>query len=144
MSTSGSRTLRLSRCRKREQWVGTERGTFGPSLYPPRWDWACDLHRTQPPPARKFTLVSFPSPSTRVHWPYHWTGSYFEAPYKLWPFALYAAFPRSDYYDHADCLLGPWRICGVFRAHSLALLRIPERLSRVRSDGLINDAVGGG
>jgi hypothetical protein len=32
-------------------------------------------------------------------------------PLKLWPFALYAAFPRSDYYDHADSRhthLGIW------------------------------------
>jgi hypothetical protein len=34
---------------------------------------------------------------------YHSAGSYVEAPDKLWPFALGAAFPRADYDGHPDC-----------------------------------------
>jgi hypothetical protein len=40
-------------------------------------------------------------------------GSYFDAPDKLWPFAMYAAFPRSDYYGHADSLQTYPRFSGV-------------------------------
>jgi hypothetical protein len=85
------------------QWVGTERGTYGPFLHPPRCHRACDFHRTRRPPARIFTLVSF-CRHRLYSQPYHSPGSYFEAPRTLWPFALYAAFPRADYYGHADSL----------------------------------------
>src|SRR6266850_2143460 len=84
------------------KWVGTERGTYGPFLHPPRCHRACDFHRTRRPPARIFTLVSF-CRHRLYSQPYHSPGSYFEAPRTLWPFALYAAFPRADYYGHADC-----------------------------------------
>ena len=64
---------------------------------------ACGFHRTRRPPARTFTLVSCLPTSARIPKRYHSAGSYFEVPEKLWPFALCVAFPRSDYYDHADC-----------------------------------------
>jgi hypothetical protein len=58
------------------------------------------------------TVVSFRLP-TSIHW-YTGAGSYFDAPDKLWPFAMYAAFPRSDYYGHADSPYGHRRIWHVF------------------------------
>ena len=49
--------------------------------------------------------------------PSHSPGSYFEAPDKLWPFAMDAAFPRADYYGHADSTHGHRRISRLFPAH---------------------------
>jgi hypothetical protein len=84
------------------KWVGTERGTYGPFLHPPRCHRACDFHRTRRPPARTLTLVSFCRHLLYAQHD-HSPGSYFEAPRTRWPFAMYAAFPRPDYYGHADC-----------------------------------------
>jgi hypothetical protein len=44
-----------------------------------------------------------------------------EAPTRLWPFAMYAAFPRSDYYGHADCRHGHWGFSGEFPRPYLSL-----------------------
>ena len=35
-------------------------------------------------------------------------------PHTVWPFALWAAFPPSDYYGHADSLQTHPRISGLF------------------------------
>jgi hypothetical protein len=86
------------------KWVGTERGILDPFLHPPRCHRACGFHRTRRPPPRTIILVSFRLP-TKIPW-YTGTGSYFEAPEKLWSFPLYVAFPRSEYYDHADSTQG--------------------------------------
>jgi hypothetical protein len=57
--------------------------------------------------------------------PSHSPGSYFEAPDRLWPFALYAAFPRSNYYDHADSRQTHRRFSGVI-ANLLLPLSLPS------------------
>src|SRR5687767_2432127 len=64
-------------------------------------------------------------------------------PLTVWPFALYVAFPRSDYYGHADAAWGIGGFGITFVLPSLALLAIPMSLSHVHSHGLKRDHVGG-
>jgi hypothetical protein len=48
--------------------------------------------------------LSAPSASARMPKPSHLDGVTTHLPLTVWPFALYAAFPRADYYGHADSL----------------------------------------
>jgi hypothetical protein len=68
--------------------------------HPPRCHRACDFHRTRRPPIRTFTLI-FLLPPNRDS-PVYRGRAVLKAPDKLWPFAMCAAFPRSNYYGHAD------------------------------------------
>src|SRR5712691_6230501 len=58
-------------------------------------------------------------------------------------FAMYAAFPRSDYYALFDCLQGLGDFGAGLPCLLPTLLPIPFRLSRVQPGGLKQDDVGG-
>ena len=58
-------------------------------------------------------------------------------------FAMCAAFPRSDYYALFDCLQGFGAFGPGLPSLLPTLLAIPDRLSRVHSGELKQDAVGG-
>jgi hypothetical protein len=61
----------------------------------------------------------------------------------LRPFAVYVAFPRSDYYGLFDCLEGLGDFGTGLPCLLPTLLHIPFRLSRVPLGGLKQDEVGG-
>ena len=72
-----------------------------------------------------------------------WVPLYCFPTLSLRPFAMYVAFLRSDYYGQFDCLQGLGAF-GTGLPYLLpTLLRIPGRLSRVHSEELKRDAVGG-
>ena len=83
------------------QWVGTERGILRPVSPSPRCHRACDFRRTRRPPERIYgsecsidigkDSQALASDGVTTH-----------PPLKLWPFPMYVAFPRSEYYGHAD------------------------------------------
>jgi hypothetical protein len=85
------------------------------SSHPPRCHRACGFHRTRRPHER---ISSF-SCSTDIgkdSQAFTFSGVTTRTPFTVWPFALYVAFPRADYYGHADCGRGHWRIRDHFRA----------------------------
>src|SRR5688572_27140246 len=93
------------------QWVGTERGAVWPvSPFPPLSPYVRLSPHTATACQESITLISCPPTSARIPKPSHSVYPYFEAPDKLRPFALYVAFPRADYYGHADCGMGPRRM----------------------------------
>jgi hypothetical protein len=66
-------------------------------------------------------------------------------PLTVWPFPLYVAFPRAEYYGHADAWHGHRRIAGGLSPPScLALLDIPCQLSHVHTHRLKRGHLGGG
>jgi hypothetical protein len=88
-------------------------------------------------PRRGFPAFGSPLALTGLHPPSHPGGCLLGLPLPVWPFALYVAFPRADYYGHADCRYGHRRISGRFPVlYVLALLSIPYQLSQVPIDGL--------
>ena len=72
-------------------------------------------------PRRGLTGVRVPLASARIPKPSRLGGATSVVttgpPLPVWPFALYAAFPRSDYYGHADSLQAHWRFSGLLPAH---------------------------
>ena|SRR2546425_2354978 len=58
-------------------------------------------------------------------------------------FAMYVAFPHSDYYAQSDCLQGLGDFGAGLPCLLSTLLHIPCRLSRVRHGRLKRNAVGG-
>src|SRR6266850_1369178 len=88
----------------------------------------CGFHRIQPPPERFAGLEcsadigedsqAFPFSRMTTH-----------PPLKLWPFPMYAAFPRSEYYGQADSLWTHRRFSRLFPTHDF---RSPSH----RSQGL--------
>src|SRR5215472_19072360 len=87
------------------EWVGTGRTASSVSPHPPRCHRACGFHRTRRPHERTYwpecsrhiaqdsLVLSLARMTTHL-------------PLTVWPFALYVAFPRSDYYSHAHCGMG--------------------------------------
>jgi hypothetical protein len=94
------------------------------SSRPPRYHRTCGFHRIRRPPERSYwpecsigigqASQACTSDGVTAH-----------LPLQVWPFPLYAAFPRSEYYGHADA---PMVHCGT------APLRIGA--SHVHGDGL--------
>src|SRR5258705_416304 len=56
------------------KWVGTERGTYGPFLHPPRCHRACGFHRTRRPPIGLTTPVRVLLASAWIPRHYHPAG----------------------------------------------------------------------
>src|SRR5215510_11181784 len=96
-----SRTLRVSRARKRERRLGRPRARSLTRLFPRPPTEPCGtvsvLHGSPVGTIHRFRIIGItpPSPAIVLH---------------LWPFALWLAFPTSDYYDHSVTLgLSPRR-----------------------------------
>jgi hypothetical protein len=86
--------------------------------------------------------------SSTVHSPWtalrvRWVPLYCFPTLSLRAFAMYAAFPHSDYYALFDCLQGLGAFGAGLPCLLPTLLLIPSRLSRVHYGGLRQDAVGG-
>ena len=86
--------------------------------------------------------------SSTVHSPWtalrvRWVPLYCFPPLSLRAFAMCAAFPHSDYYALFDCLQGFGAFGPGLPCLLPTLLAIPDRLSRVHSGELKQDAVGG-
>jgi hypothetical protein len=81
------------------------------------------------------------SKTSAVSTPHPWHLCHFEGTDRS--FAMYAAFPHSDYYALCDCLQGLGAFGAGLPCLLPTLLLIPYRLSRVHYGGLQQDAVGG-
>jgi len=86
--------------------------------------------------------------NSTVHSPWtalrvRWVPLYCFSTLSLRAFAMYAAFPHSDYYALFDCLQGLGAFGAGLPCLLPTLLAIPVRLSRVQRGGLQQDAVGG-
>ena len=100
------------------------------SSHPPRCHRACGFHRTRRPHER-ISSFSCSADIGKDSQAFTFSGVTTRTPFTVWPFALYVAFPRADYYGHADCGRGPRRIGITCVLPSLALLAIPMSLSHV-------------
>jgi hypothetical protein len=69
--------------------------------HPPRCHRACDFHRTRRPPKR-IDGVECSVDLGKDSQAFTFNGITTHPPLKLWPFAMWTAFPPSDYYGHAD------------------------------------------
>src|SRR5262252_7275113 len=119
------------------------------------------LHGATNPPVRpvRETFASYGSrqrdimrkvhfASSTVHSPWtalrvRWVPLYCFPTLSLRAFAMYAAFPHSDYYALFDCLQGLGAFGAGLPCLLPTLLPIPSRLSRVHYGGLQQDDVGG-
>jgi hypothetical protein len=85
------------------------------SSHPPRCHRACGFHRTRRPHER-ISSFSCSADIGKDSQALTCSGVTTRPPFTVWPFALYVAFPHSDYYGHADCGRGHRRIRDHFRA----------------------------
>ena len=138
-------------------WLHT--GAFAPPLG--RHRARCLTVRLPVPPVRpvRETFASYGSRQRDIMGKVHFASSTEHSPWtalrvrwvllycfptlSLRAFAMYTAFPHSDYYALFDCLQGLGAFSAGLPCLLPTLLPIPFRLSRVHYGGLQQDAVGG-